>query len=110
MIFQKNTEKKTPLDIGISKSGYSSQQRSRERFIAVCLKYSELPDKFWIFDKISFDLISSMGHIIDRSRGEAAKAMSFLPTKDKEIIRNLIVGMNRLEPEVMTNVIKRMYN
>jgi hypothetical protein len=36
--------------------------------------------------------------------------MKFLPQKDKEIIRNLIVGMNRLESEVMTNIIKKMYN
>jgi ankyrin repeat protein len=110
LLFQKNREKKTPLDIGISKTGYSSQQRSKERFIAVCLKYTELPDKFWIFDKISFDLVRSMGHIWDRSRNEAAKVMKFLPQKDKEIIRNLIVGMNRLESEVMTNIIKKMYN
>ena len=110
LLFQRNNEKKTPLDIGISKSGYSSQQRSRERFIAKCLKYTELPDKYWIFDKISFDLISSMGFILARSRSEAAKAMIFLPQKDKEIIRNLIVGMNRLEPEVTSNIIKKMYN
>ena len=111
LLFQRNNEKKTPLDIGISKSGYSSQQRSRERFIAKCLKYTELPDKYWIFDKISFDLIHSMGHILDRSRSEAAKAMIFLPTTDKEIIQNLVIGMNHIiEPEVMTNVIKRMYN
>ena len=110
LLFQKNTEKKTPLDIGISKTGYSSQQRSKERFIAVCLKYSELPSKYWIFDRVSFDLIHSMGHVWDRSRNEAAKVMKFLPQKDKEIIRNLIVGMNRLESEVMTNIIKKMYN
>jgi len=111
LLFQQNREKKSPLDIGISNSGYSSQQRSKERFIAVCLKYSELPDKYWIFDKISFDLISSMGHIIDRSRNEAAKAMNFLPTTDKEIIRNLVIGMNHIiEPEVMTNIIKKMYS
>ena len=110
LLFQKNREKKTPLDIGISKSGYSSQQRSKERFIAICLKYTELPDKYWIFDKISFDLISSMGHVWDRSRNEAAKAMAFLPQKDKEIIQNMIVGMNCLSPENMTNIIKRMYN
>ena len=110
MIFQKNNAKQTPLDIGISKSGYSAQQRSKERFIAVCLKYTELPDKYWIFDKISFDLIHSMGHIIGRSRDEAAKAMSFLPTTDKEIIQNLIIGMNRLEPEILTDIISRMYN
>jgi hypothetical protein len=110
MIFQKNNEKKTPLDIGISKSGYSSQQRSRERFITKCLKYSDLPEKYWIFDKISFDLISSMGFILARSRSEAAKAMTFLPQKDKEIIRNLIVGMNHIEPEILTSIISRMYN
>lgn len=110
LLFQKNNEKKTPLDIGISKSGYSSQQRSKERFIAVCLKYSELPGKYWIFDKISFDLIHSMGHIIDRSRSDAVKAMSFLPQKDKEIIQNIIIGTNRLESEIMTDIIKRMYN
>jgi hypothetical protein len=110
LLFQKNREKKTPLDIGISNTGYSSQQRSKERFIAKSLKYTELPDKYWIFDKISFDLIQSMGYILDRSRSEAAKAMSFLPQKDKEIIRNLIIGMNCLEPEIMTNIISRMYN
>jgi ankyrin repeat protein len=110
MMFQPNLEKKNTLDIGISKTGYSSQQRSKERFIAVCLKYSELPSKYWIFDKISFDLISSMGNILARSRSEAAKAMKFLPQKDKEIIQNLIVGMNRLEPEVMTDIISRMFN
>jgi len=111
LLFQKNTDKKTTLDIGISNSGYSSQQRSKERFIAVCLKYSELSDKYWIFDKISFDLIHSMGHIIDRSRNEAAKAMIFLPQKDKEIIQNLVIGMNHIiEPEVMTNIIKKMYS
>jgi len=110
LLFQPNREKKTPLDIGISKTGYSAQQRSKERFIAVCLKYSELPSKYWIFDRVSFDLIHSMGHILARSRSEAAKAMSFLPKKDKEIIQNLIVGMNRLESEVMTNIIKKMYN
>lgn len=110
LLFQKNNEKKSPLDIGISKSGYSSQQRSKERFIAVCLKYSELPNKYWIFDKISFDLIHSMGHIIDRSRDEAAKAMSFLPGKDKELIRNLIVGMNHLESEIITCIISKINN
>ena len=110
LLFQKNNEKKTPLDIGISKTGYSSQQRSRERFIARCLKYTELPDKYWIFNKISFDLIHSMGHVWDRSRNEAAKAMKFLPQKDKEIIQNMIVGMNCLSPENMTNIIKKMYN
>jgi hypothetical protein len=110
MMFQQNREKKTPLDIGISNVGYSSQQRSKERFIAVCLKYSELPDKFWIFDKISFDLISSMGHVWDRSRVEAAKAMSWLPQKDKEIIQNIIIGTNRLEPEIITGIMSRMYN
>ena len=110
MMFQPNHEKKTPLDIGISKTGYSSQQRSKERFIAVCLKYSELPSKYWIFDKMSFDLISTMGHILDRSRDEANKAMSFLPQKDKKIIQNLIIGMNRLEQEVMTDIISRMFN
>lgn len=110
LLFQKNNEKKTPLDIGISKTGYSSQQRSKERFIANSLKYSKIPDKFWIFDKTSFDLISSMGCILARSRDEAKKAMTFLPQKDKEIIRNLIIGMNHLEPEVMTNIISRMYN
>jgi hypothetical protein len=110
LLFQKNAEKKTPLDIGISKSGYSSQQRSKERFVAVCLKYSELPNKYWIFDKISFDLISSMGHILDRSRDEAAKAMSFLPQKDKEIIQNLIIGMNRVEPEILTHIISKINN
>jgi ankyrin repeat protein len=111
MIFQKNNEKKSSLDIGISKSGYSAQQRSKERFITVCLKYSELPDKYWIFKGISFDLIHSMGHVIDRSRDEAAKAMSFLPKKDREIIQNLIVGMNHIiEPEIITRIISRMYN
>lgn len=110
LLFQKNNEKKTPLDIGISKSGYSSQQRSKERFIAVCLKYSDLPDKYWIFKGISFDLIHSMGHIVDRSRDEAAKAMSFLPQKDKEIIQNLIVGMNHLESEIITCIISKINN
>ena len=51
-----------------------------------------------------------MGHIIDRSRDEAAKAMIFLPQKDREIIQNLVIGMNRLESEVMTNIIKKMYS
>lgn len=110
LLFQKNNENKTTLDIGISKSGYSSQQRSKERFVAVCLKYSKLPDKFWIFDKISFDLISSMGFILGRSRDEAAKAMIFLPQKDREIIQNLIVGMNRLEPEITTRIISKINN
>lgn len=110
LLFQKNNEKKNSLDIGISKSGYSSQQRSRERFVAVCLKYSELPDKYWIFDKISFDLVRSTGHILDRSRDEVANAMTFLPSKDKKVIQNLIIGMNHLEPEMMTDVIKRMFN
>ena len=110
MLFQQNREKKTPLDIGINKSGYSSQQRSKERFIAVCLKYSELPNKYWIFDKISFDLIHSIGHILDRSRDEATRAMSLLPQKDKEIIQNLIVGMNRLEPEILTHIISKINN
>ena len=110
LLFQQNREKKTPLDIGISKTGYSSQQRSKERFIAVCLKYTELPDKYWIFERVSFDLISSMGNILARSRSEAAKAMSWLPTKDKEILQNLIVGMNSLEQEILTNIISRMYN
>ena len=111
LLFQKNNAKQTPLDIGISKSGYSSQQRSKERFIAVCLKYSELPDKYWIFDKISFDLISSMGHIIDRSRSEAAKAMIFLPQKDKEIIQNLVIGMNHIiEPKIFTRIISKINN
>ena len=110
MLFQQNREKKTPLDIGISKTGYSSQQRSKERFIAVCLKYTELPGKYWIFDKISFDLIYSMGHILDRSRDEAKKAMSFLPQKDKKIIQNLIIGMNYIEPEIVTAIMAKMYN
>ena len=109
MMFQPNREKKTPLDIGLSKTGYSSQQRSKERFIAVCLKYSELPSKYWIFDRVSFDLIHSMGHILDRSRVEAAKAMSWLPQKDKEIIQNIIIGTNRLEPEILTSIISRMF-
>lgn len=110
LLFQKNNEKKTPMDIGISKSGYSSQQRSKERFITVCLKYTELPDKYWIFDKISFDLISSMGHIMDRSMDEAKKAMSLLPKKDKEIIQNMIVGMHRLEPVIMNHIISKINN
>ena len=110
LLFQQNREKKSPLDIGISKSGYSSQQRSKERFIAVCLKYSELPDKYWIFEKISFDLIHSVGHILDRSRDEASRAMSLLPQKDKEIIQNLIIGMNRLEPEILTHIISKINN
>ena len=110
LLFQKNDEKKTPLDIGISNSGYSSQQRSKERFIAMCLKHTELPDKYWIFDKISFDLIHSMGHILDRSRDEAKKAMMFLPQKDKEIIQNLVIGMNRLEPEIFTCIISKINN
>jgi hypothetical protein len=109
LIFQKNREKKTPLDIGISNSGYSSQQRSKERFIAKSLKYTELPGKYWIFDKISFDLISSMGCILARSRSEAAKAMRFLPKKDKEIIQNIIIGTNSIEPEIITNIISRMF-
>jgi ankyrin repeat protein len=111
LLFQANDEGDTPLDIGIGKKGYSSQQRSKERFIAVCLKYSELPGKYWIFDKISFDLISSMGNILARSRSEAAKAMKFLPQKDKEIIQNIIIGMNHIiEPEILTSIISRMYN
>jgi len=110
LLFQKNNEKKTPLDIGISKSGYSSQQRSKERFIAVCLKYTELPVKYWIFERVSFDLIHSMGCILARSRTEAAKAMSWLPQKDKEIIQNMTIGMNRLEPEIMTDIVSRMFN
>jgi hypothetical protein len=110
LLFQQNREKKTPLDIGISKTGYSAQQRSKERFIAVCLKYTELPDKYWIFDRVSFDLIHSMGHILARSRSEAVKAMSWLPQKDKEIIQNMTIGMNRLEPEILTSIISRMYN
>lgn len=109
LLFQKNKEKKTPIDIGISKTGYSSQQRSKERFIAVCLKYTELPDKYWIFKGISFDLVRSMGHILDRSRDEAKKAMMFLPQKDRENIQNLIIGMNRLEPEIITSIISRMF-
>lgn len=108
LLFQKNDEGYTPLDIGISNKGYSSQQRSKERFITVCLKYTELPNKYWIFDKISFDLVRSMGYILNRSRDEAKKAMFFLPQKDKENIQNLITGMNCLEPEVLTTIISRM--
>jgi hypothetical protein len=110
LMFQKNNAKQTPLDIGISKTGYSAQQRSKERFITVCLKYTELPDKYWIFDKVSFDLIHSMGQILARSRVEAAKAMSWLPQKDKEIIQNIIIGTNRLESEIITGIMSRMYN
>ena len=110
LLFQKNREKKTPLDIGISNTGYSSQQRSKERFITVCLKYIELPDKYWIFDKISFDLISSMGNILARSRSEAAKAMRFLPQKDKEIIQNIIIGTNSIEEEIVYNIITKINN
>jgi hypothetical protein len=110
LLFQKNREKKTPLDIGISNSGYSSQQRSKERFITVCLKYTELQDKYWIFDKISFDLISSMGNILARSRSEAAKAMRFLPQKDKEIIQNIIIGTNSIEEEIVYNIITKINN
>jgi len=110
LIFQTNDKGKTPLDIGISKTGYSSQQRSKERFIAVVLKYFSLPDKYWIFDTISFDLISSMGYILERSRNEATKAMEFLPQKDKEIIQNIIIGTNRLETEIVTTIMKRMFD
>jgi hypothetical protein len=76
----------------------------------VCLKYTELPGKYWIFDKISFDLISSMGCILARSRSEAAKAMSFLPQKDKEIIQNIIIGTNSIEPEIVYNIITKINN
>jgi len=110
LLFQKNREKKTPLDIGISNTGYSSQQRSKERFITVCLKYIELPNKYWIFDKISFDLIYSMGNILARSRSEAAKAMRFLPQKDKEIIQNIIIGTNSIEKEIVYNIITKINN
>lgn len=109
MMFQKNNEGNTPLDIGISNKGYSSQQRSKERFIAVCLKYSKLPEKYWIFKGVSFDLVRSMGHLMDRSTAEATKAMTFLPMTDKEIIRTLIIGMNRLESKIMTNIISMIY-
>lgn len=90
LLFQKNDQGVTPLDIGITKTGYSSQQRSKERFVAVCLKYTELSDKFWIFDKISFDLIHSMGHILDRSLEEAVKAMAFLPQKTGRSFKTLL--------------------
>ena len=38
------------------------------------------------------------------------KARTKISKKDKEIIQNLVIGMNRLESEVMTNIIKKMFN
>jgi hypothetical protein len=46
---------------------------------------------------------------MDRSIDEAIKAMLFLPQKDKEVIRTLIIGMHRLEPKIMTNIISMVY-
>jgi hypothetical protein len=51
-----------------------------------------------------------MGYILERSRNEATKAMEFLPQKDKEIIQNIIIGTNRLETEIVTTIMKRMFD
>jgi hypothetical protein len=106
LLFQHNDEGKTPLDNGVSKIGYSKQQRSIERFIAVCLKYVAIPDKYWIFDGVSFDLMASIGHILNRSKDEAARAMVHLPRVDTLVVQNLVIGLDRLEPEICTKILQ----
>jgi hypothetical protein len=110
LLFQPNDEGKTPLDNGISKVGYSKQQRSIERFIAVCLKYVAIPDKYWIFDGVSFDLVASIGHILNRSKVEAARAMVHLPRVDTLVVQNLVIGLDRLEPEICTKILQLILN
>ena len=106
LLFQQNDEGKTPLDNGVSRSGYSKQQRSIERFIATCLKYVAVPDEYWIFDGVSFDLMASIGYILSRSKDEAARAMAHLPRVDTLIVQNLMIGLDRLEPEVCTKILQ----
>jgi hypothetical protein len=93
MLFWKDSIGKTPLDYAIEDiGGYGSFQLAREIFIATCLKFTTIPEKYWCFDTPCSYLAKSFGHILARSEKEASWAFEFLPEKDRTLIHTILLA------------------
>jgi ankyrin repeat protein len=93
MLFWKDSVGKTPLDYATEDiGGYGSFKLAREIFIATCLKFTAIPEKYWCFDTSCSYLTKSFGHILARSQQEASWAMEFLPEKDKTLIHTILLA------------------
>lgn len=103
MLFEVDSIGKTPLDyankdIGgygsFKLGGYGSFKLAREIFIATCLKYTAIPEKYWCFVTPCSYIIKSFGHILNRSEKEAGWALEFLPVKERMLIHTILLADN----------------
>ena len=93
ILFWKDSIGKTPLDYANEDiGGYGSFKLAREIFIATCLKYIAIPEKYWCFDIPCSYLSKSFGHILNRSEKEASWALEFLPEKDRTLVHTILLA------------------
>jgi ankyrin repeat protein len=92
LLFEPDSTGKSPIEYAISDlGGYGSFQFAREMFVAMCLKYTSLPEKYWIFVGISPSITESFGGILLRSEKDARAASEFLDPTHKAMVATLML-------------------
>ena len=109
-IFDTDKLNKSVLDYGTDDiGGYGNFSLARFIFVSQCLKYTAIPDKYWIFSGTAPSLTRSFGAILRRSYDEARRAFGFLPEKDRKKIRETLFCLNtRLHKDVVHHILSKM--
>jgi hypothetical protein len=108
LLFEPDSIGKSPIDYAISDlGGYGSFQLARELFVAMCLKYTQLPEKYWIFDGVTPAIASSFGGILLRSEEDAALVYKHLHSSLKERVLMLMTYIE-LPGDLKRKIVARM--